>query len=60
LRSNTEWIETVENGWSVLVDSDKESIIKMINVFEPNGKQRNIFGDGKASERIVNVIRKYV
>ena len=60
LRYNTEWIETVESGWSVLVGSNKESIIKMANVFEPNGKQRNVFGDGKASERIMNVIREYV
>ena len=56
LRENTEWVETVEDGWNVLVGADKEKIIKMSKDFEPEGEQRNVFGDGKASERIVKII----
>jgi UDP-N-acetylglucosamine 2-epimerase (non-hydrolysing) len=56
LRENTEWVETVEDGWNVLVGADKEKIIKRSKDFEPEGEQRNVFGNGKASEEIVNII----
>jgi len=58
LREKTEWIETVEDGWNVLVGTDKGKIIEMANRFEPKGKQRNVFGDGRASEKVVEVIRR--
>jgi UDP-N-acetylglucosamine 2-epimerase (non-hydrolysing) len=56
LRENTEWVETVEDGWNVLVGADKEKIITMTNEFEPEGKQRNVFGSGDASEKIMKII----
>lgn len=59
LRRNTEWIETVEDGWNVLVGANKEKIIENVNEFAPKSKQRNIFGDGKASKRIVDIITSF-
>ena len=56
LRENTEWVETVEDGWNVLVGSDKEVIIKMVNEFEPDGEQKNVFGEGKASSEIGRIL----
>jgi UDP-N-acetylglucosamine 2-epimerase (non-hydrolysing) len=56
LRENTEWIETVKDGWNVLAGANKDKIIKMANDFEPKGEQRNVFGDGDASERIKKII----
>ena len=35
LRDETEWVETVEDGWNVLVGSEKEKIIRMAKDFEP-------------------------
>ncbi|MFZ2071481.1 MAG: UDP-N-acetylglucosamine 2-epimerase (non-hydrolyzing) [Halobacteriota archaeon] len=58
LRETTEWIETVEDGWNVLVGADRGKIVEMATMFEPKGKQRNVFGDGRASKRVVEVIRK--
>ena len=58
LRENTEWVETIEDSWNVLVGADKEKIIKMANDFEPKGEQRNVFGNGNASEKIVEVIKE--
>lgn len=55
LRDNTEWIETVEDGWNLLVGIDRERIVRMAREFEPNGEQRNIFGQG-ASKKISEVI----
>ena len=56
LRTNTEWIETVEDGWNVLVGVNKERIIRMVNEFVPDIMQRNVFGDGKASGRVVKIV----
>ena len=59
LRENTEWVETVEDGWNVLVGANKEKIVKMANDFEPKGRQRDVFGKGDASEKIVEVIKEH-
>jgi UDP-GlcNAc3NAcA epimerase len=57
LRENTEWIETVNDGWNVLVGSDKNRIIEVVNEFTPSVQQhKNRFGDGSASSRIVAAI----
>jgi UDP-N-acetylglucosamine 2-epimerase (non-hydrolysing) len=56
LRENTEWVETVEDGWNVLVGADKEKVVEMVNGFEPEGRQRNVFGKGDAGERIKEII----
>jgi len=58
LRDNTEWIETIDYGWNVLVGADKNKILKgatlMLDKQPKNIK--NPFGDGKASERIIDVL----
>jgi len=56
LRETTEWVETVEDGWNVLVDANGGAIIKVANDFEPKGKQSDVFGDGKAGERVAKRI----
>lgn len=58
MRDETEWIETVENGWNVVVGTDKVKILKAITEFMPKQKQENIFGDGTAAEKILNIINK--
>jgi UDP-GlcNAc3NAcA epimerase len=56
LRDTTEWVETVEDGWNVLVGANRGRILEMIKGFNPEREQRNVFGDGKASKRIVEII----
>ena len=56
LRENTEWVETVEDGWNVLAGTNKEKIVKMTNNFEHKREQRDVFGSGDASERIVKIL----
>ena len=56
LRETTEWVETVEDGWNVLVGADRGKIVGMASDFEPKGKQRDVFGDGKAGEVIAKII----
>ena len=56
LRDETEWIETVENGWNVIVGTDKNKILEAISGFEPKRLQENIFGDGNAAKKILQVL----
>jgi len=56
LRTETEWVETVEAGWNCLVGADKKRIIQALETFKPHGKPEKFFGDGRASERIADVI----
>ena len=58
MRDETEWVETVEVGWNVIVGTDKYAIIDAINNFNPKGEQKLIFGDGRASEKIVELLKK--
>lgn len=58
LRENTEWVETVEDGWNVLVGADEEKIYSALSDFLPSSSQRDLFGTVGASERIVALMSK--
>jgi len=60
LRENTEWIETVNDGWNILVGSNKEKILKELQEFKPKGKQTNAFGNGHANENIVKILNQHL
>jgi len=51
LREETEWVETVEAGWNVLVGADEERIVEAVKGFCPQGDRPNLFGNGTASQR---------
>jgi len=56
LRPNTEWTETVEVGWNVLVDANTAQIRDRIAGFRPTVARPPIFGDGKTAARVVDWI----
>ncbi|MBU4491164.1 MAG: UDP-N-acetyl glucosamine 2-epimerase [Euryarchaeota archaeon] len=56
LRENTEWVETLEGGWNVLVGADKRKIVEAIQCFYPSAKQKDIFGGAGASGKILNIM----
>jgi len=58
MRDETEWVETVENGWNIVVGTDKAKILDGIVNFKPNKAQQDIFGDGHAAEKILKIINK--
>jgi UDP-GlcNAc3NAcA epimerase len=61
LRPETEWIETVEEGWNVVVGSDRSSIVEKARTLQPPPQsQRQIFGNGHASELIVRALENTV
>jgi UDP-N-acetylglucosamine 2-epimerase len=52
LRDETEWVETVEDGWNILVGNDRDKIMDAVAHFSPPRAQRHVFGRGDASTRI--------
>jgi len=59
LRNETEWIETVSDGWNCLVSADVEKILTAMTDFCPDGYQQGHYGDGKASEKLVDVLNHF-
>lgn len=57
LRENTEWIETVEDGWNILVGSNKDKIISTVEEFKPSLESHtNRYGCGDSSRYIASAI----
>jgi len=60
LRNETEWVETVEDGWNILVGSNQEHIISAMEHFCPSGQTKNHYGYGDSAKKIVTVIDNYL
>ena len=58
LRDETEWVETVDDGWNILVGADKKKILEAISSFSPSGERRESYGDGRASEKIARIVEE--
>ncbi len=61
LRDETEWIETVKSGWNILVGADTQKIIEGLEFLKKkrlNKDRRDFFGDGRAAEKIINILSK--
>ncbi|MFW5873019.1 MAG: non-hydrolyzing UDP-N-acetylglucosamine 2-epimerase [bacterium] len=60
LRSETEWVETVNAGWNVLINPIKEAnYAKTIENFSPPNKYEKIFGEDVA-RKMTEIITKNV
>jgi UDP-N-acetylglucosamine 2-epimerase (non-hydrolysing)/UDP-GlcNAc3NAcA epimerase len=55
LRATTEWRETVEAGWNVLVDLDADAARAALER-EPPRERPPLYGDGRAGERVVEAL----
>lgn len=56
LRDETEWVETVQAGWNVVVGTDTARIVALAQSMQPSSESPALFGDGRAGERIVQII----
>ena len=56
LRPETEWVETVYDGWNLLVGSDKEKIVGANTDYAPQGPTRQLYGEGNSAEKMVEII----
>jgi UDP-N-acetylglucosamine 2-epimerase (non-hydrolysing)/UDP-GlcNAc3NAcA epimerase len=59
LRDTTEWVETVDSGWNVLVDLDREAALAALDRPVPTGKRPDLYGGGRAGERIRDALSAY-
>jgi UDP-N-acetylglucosamine 2-epimerase (non-hydrolysing)/UDP-GlcNAc3NAcA epimerase len=53
LRDTTEWTETVDAGWNVLVDLDRDAALAALQRTPPD-QRPELYGDGRAGERVVS------
>jgi UDP-GlcNAc3NAcA epimerase len=60
MRDETEWVETVENGWNVIVGSDSNKIMNALESFNPTGTPASAFGNGDSSSIITQIITEYL
>jgi len=58
LRDRTEWVETVEAGWNVLVDLDRDRTLTALERTPPADRPE-LYGGGHAAERVVEVVSAY-
>ncbi|MDP4283525.1 MAG: UDP-N-acetylglucosamine 2-epimerase (non-hydrolyzing) [Bacteroidota bacterium] len=58
LRTETEWVETVEEKWNLLINPTDEMIASKISGFTPPKKQEDIFGKNVTEKmiRLINAI----
>ena len=59
IRNNTEWIETINEGWNILTGIDIEKTTNAITNWYPQTSKRNhIFGNGRTSNIIMEHLIK--
>jgi UDP-N-acetylglucosamine 2-epimerase (non-hydrolysing)/UDP-GlcNAc3NAcA epimerase len=58
LRDTTEWVETVESGWNVLVDLNRDAALAAVERAPP-AERPELYGGGHAAERVCEVLASY-
>ncbi|MEA2013802.1 MAG: UDP-N-acetyl glucosamine 2-epimerase [Thermodesulfobacteriota bacterium] len=57
MRTETEWVETVEAGWNIVTGTDREKIVEAVRSFKTDTPCPKLYGDGRAAEKIVAVLQ---
>ncbi|EDL64358.1 non-hydrolyzing UDP-N-acetylglucosamine 2-epimerase [Bacillus sp. SG-1] len=57
VREQTEWVETLQFDANILTGTDKAKILEAVEK-EGTPEYLNVFGDGHAAEKILNIINK--
>jgi UDP-N-acetylglucosamine 2-epimerase len=58
LRDTTEWTETVETGWNVLVGLDRDAALAALERTPPR-ERPELYGGGRAAQRVCDVVSAY-
>jgi UDP-N-acetylglucosamine 2-epimerase len=58
MRDRTEWTETVEAGWNVLVDLDADAAVEALGRRPPE-EHPELYGGGHAAERVAETLLAY-
>jgi UDP-N-acetylglucosamine 2-epimerase len=62
LRDQTEWVETLKNGWNKLSSIDVVEIVSHVKSMEKvySSKYIDLYGDGKTSSLIVEILEREI
>jgi UDP-GlcNAc3NAcA epimerase len=58
MRETTEWVETVEAGWNVLVGLDRNAALAALERTPPR-ERPELYGGGRAAQRVCDVVAAY-
>lgn len=58
LREETEWVETVDAGWNVLVGAHEERILEAVRDSRRSATHPELFGDGRAAESFMRLLEE--
>ena len=58
LRTETEWVETVEAGWNTVVDCDPDRVMAAVDLVDEVRKRPrpDLYGSGDAADKIVEIL----
>ncbi len=59
LRDQTEWLETIETGWNQLANPLEVNLLEKIANLEKGQPVDNLYGDGQAAKKIVEILKAY-
>ena len=54
LRDETEWVETAQTGWNVVVGADVDRIVQAVQTLARPNDHPPLYGDGQAVSRCIN------
>jgi UDP-N-acetylglucosamine 2-epimerase (non-hydrolysing)/UDP-GlcNAc3NAcA epimerase len=58
MRPSTEWVETVDAGWNVLVDLDRDRVLAALDRTPP-AERPELYGGGHAGDAIASALGFY-
>jgi len=58
LRDETEWVETVANGWNVLAGADADGIVGAVNSFAVPAAHPSLYGSGCVSAGCMDLLER--
>lgn len=58
--TQTEWIETIAEGWNVITGPDEEKIVHQLYTHKGGSRHTNALGDGMCGARIVEEILRFL